>query len=69
MRLRTLETVESLTSTPLTRRKNSRLSGKVAAGRSSRSASSSLLAPSSSLGLDPGRFLGANDLPSRAAAT
>jgi hypothetical protein len=58
MRLRTLETVESLTSTPRTRRKNSRLCGKVAAGRSWRSASRSLLALSSSLGLEPGRFLG-----------
>jgi hypothetical protein len=70
MRLRTLETVESLTSTSRTRRKHSRLCGKVAAGRSFRSASKSFLTASSSLGLDPGRFLGASDLPCwRAVAT
>jgi hypothetical protein len=69
MRSRTLETVESLASTPHTRHKNSRLWGKVAAGRSWRSASNSLLTPSSSLGLEPGRFFGASDLPWRAAAT
>src|SRR5215208_7926029 len=48
--------------------RNSRLSGKVAAGRCSRSASSSLLAPSSILGLEPGRFFGVSGLPSRAVA-
>src|SRR5215203_3731931 len=69
MRFRTLDTVESLTSTPPIRRKNARLCGKVAAGRSRRSASKSLLAPSSSLGLEPGRFFGASDLPWRAVAT
>ncbi len=68
MRLSILETVESLTETPHTRRRNSRLSGNVAAGRSSRSASNSFLAPSSSLGLEPGRLFGARDLPSRAVA-
>jgi len=69
MRLSTLDTVESLTSTPRIRRKNSRLWGKVAVGRSWRSASKSLLALSSSLGLEPGRFFGASDLPWRAVAT
>ena len=65
MRPSILETVESLSETPHTRRKNSRLWGRVASGRSSRSASKSFLAPSSSLGLEPGRFFGARDLPSR----
>jgi hypothetical protein len=69
MRLRTLDTVESLTSIPRIRRKNSRLCGKVAVGRSRRSASRSLLALSPSLGLEPGRFFGANDPPWRAVAT
>jgi hypothetical protein len=68
MRFRTLETVESLTSTPPIRRKNSRLCGRVAVGRSRRSVSKSLLALSSSLGLEPGRFFGASDLPWRASA-
>ena len=65
MRLRTLETVESLTETPRTRRKTSRLWGKVAAGRLWRSASKSFLASSSSFDLEPGRFFEASDLPSR----
>jgi hypothetical protein len=69
MRLRTLDTVESLTSTPRIRRKNSRLCGKVAVGRSRRSASRSLLALSPSLGLESGRFFGASDPPWRAVAT
>jgi hypothetical protein len=70
MRFRTLDSVESLNSTPRIRRKNSRLCGKVAVGRSRRSASKGLLAPSSSnLGLEPGRFFGASDLPCRAVAT
>src|SRR3712207_1867512 len=62
-------TVESLTPTPATRLRNSRLWGSVAAGRSWRSASKSLLAVSSSLGLEPGRFFGARDRPALAAAT
>jgi hypothetical protein len=62
MRLSILLTVESLTSTPRTRRKNSRLWGSVAAGRSFRSASNNVLALSSSFGLEPRRFFGARDL-------
>ena len=65
MRLSILLTVESLTETPHIRRKNSRLWDSVAAGRSLRSASNNVLALSSSFGLEPGRFLGARDLPSR----
>jgi hypothetical protein len=68
-RLSIRKIVESLTETPHTRPRNSRLSGRVAAGRYSRSASSSLLASSSSLGLEPGRFFGASGLPSRDAPT
>jgi len=63
MRFRTLETVESLTSTPRARRKNSCLWGKVASGCSLRFASKSFLALSSSFGLEPGRYFGASDLP------
>src|SRR3712207_4632563 len=65
MRLSILETVESLTETPHTRRKNSRLWGRVASGCSSRFASKSFLALSSSFGLEPGGFFGASDLPLR----
>ena len=61
--------MESLTETPRARRRNSRLSGKVAAGRSRRSASKSFLAASSSLGFEPGRFFGARDRPAFAVAT
>src|SRR5215210_4630938 len=64
-RLSILEIVESLTATPYARCKNSRLWGKVASGCSSRFASKSFLAPSSSFGLEPGRFFGTRDLPSR----
>lgn len=63
------ETVESLTETPQARRRNWRLPGKVAADRSWRSASKSFLAASSSLGFEPGRFLGAKDRPALAVAT
>src|SRR5215212_4797576 len=52
---------------PATRLKNSRRSERVAEGRSSRSASSSLLAFSSILGLEPGRFFGARERPSSAS--
>jgi hypothetical protein len=65
MRPSILLSVESLTSTPHTVRKYSRLCGSVAAGRSSRSLSNNLLAPSSSFGLEPGRFFGTRDHPSR----
>src|SRR5215207_10510093 len=68
-RLSILLTVESLTLTPATRSRNSRLSGKIAAGRSSRSTSRSFLAGSSSFGFEPGRLFGASERPSRAVAT
>jgi hypothetical protein len=59
------ETVEWLTETPQLRRRNSRLWGKVAARRSSRSAFKKLLlAPSSILGLEPERFFAASGLSS-----
>jgi hypothetical protein len=60
--------VGSLTETPATRSTKRHLSLSVAAGLFSTSASSNLLAVSSSLGLEPGCFLGASGLPSLAAA-
>jgi hypothetical protein len=69
IRLSIRETVESLTPTPPTRLKISPLWGNVAAGRCLRSASKSLLAVSSILGLEPGRFFEARDRPALAAAT
>ncbi len=43
--------------------------GRITSGRFLRLAYSSSLAPSFSLGLEPGRFFGASDLPSSVAAT
>ena len=60
------ETVESLTETPATQPRNSRLCGSVAVGRSLRSTFRSLLAASSIFGLEPGRFFGSSERPSRA---
>src|SRR5215207_2369839 len=62
-------TVERLTSTDATARRYSHLCRRVRKGRSSRSASSSLLARSSSLGLELGSFLGASERPSSAVLT
>src|SRR3712207_5338707 len=62
-------TVDSVPPTPSPRLKNWRLWGSVAAGCSCRAASKSLLALSSSLGLEPGRFFGARDRPDLATAT
>src|SRR5688500_4870689 len=65
--LNALERVDSLTLTPATRSKYSCLSESLANGRSSTSASRSLLAFSSSLGLLPGAFPGESERPSRTA--
>jgi len=59
-----MQTVESLTSTPDTGRRNSRLWRSVAVGRSSMSRSKSLTAPSFSFGFEPGCRFGASVLPS-----
>jgi hypothetical protein len=56
-------TVERLTSTDATVRRYSHLCCSVRKGCSSRSARSSLLARSSSFGLEPGLFLGASGRP------
>jgi hypothetical protein len=66
MRLKSLEMVDSLTLSPATLRRYSRLSERVAAGRSLRSASKSRLARSSALGGLPGLLFGRSDPPSRA---
>src|SRR4051812_30415587 len=63
IRFKSRETVESLTLSPHTLSRNCRLSESVAAGRCSRSASSSLLAFWSVLGLEPGLFFGASGRP------
>src|SRR3954447_5307006 len=63
IRFKSRETVDSLTLTPHTLSKNCRLSESVAAGRCSRSASSSLLASWFVLGWEPGLFLGASGCP------
>src|SRR5215208_6096559 len=65
--LRALERVDSLTETPATLRRYSRLSASLAKGRSSTSASRSLLAFSSSRGFLPGAFPGESERPSRVA--
>jgi len=57
-------TVERLTSTEATARRYSHLCCRVIKGCSLRSASSSLLARWSSLGFEPGLFLGASGRPS-----
>src|SRR5215213_10030368 len=59
--------VDSLTHSPLILPRYSRRSARVAEGRSSTSASKSLLAASSILGLEPGRFLGARGSPRSAS--
>jgi len=64
--LSTRETVESLTLTPQTFPRNSRLSESVALGRARRSASKSRLASWPVLGLEPGLFFGASGRPSSA---
>src|SRR5215212_2557090 len=66
--LKSLERVDSLTEIPTTSLRKRHLSLRVAAGRSSTSASRSFLALSSSLALEPGCFFGASGLPSRRAA-
>jgi hypothetical protein len=65
--LRALERVDSLTETPATFSRYSRLSASLAKGRASTSASKSLLAFSSSRGFLPGAFPGESERPSRAA--
>jgi hypothetical protein len=65
MRLKSRETVDLLTRNLATLRRYSRLCARVA-GRSSRSASKSLLAHSSAFGRLPGFLFGRNDPPSRA---
>ena len=57
-------TVDSLTLTPATFRRYSRLWGSVAPGRSSMSDSRSFLALSSIFGWEPGRFFGVSERPS-----
>ena len=64
-RLSIREAVELFTRTPATRPRYSRLWGSVAAGRSSRSASKSLLPVASIFSLELGRFFGARDRPGR----
>src|SRR2546423_12407747 len=63
IRFKSRETVELLTLSPHTLSRNCRLSESVAAGRCSRSASSSLLAFWSVLGWEPGLFFGASGRP------
>ena len=64
-----LERVDSLTKTPATFSRYSRLCSSLAKGRSCTSASRSLLAFSSTLGLLPGAFPGARERLSRTAFT